>query len=169
LDEPGTEIWENEGGPTSRQAEAARTAEPVEEGPFYFLSIENWPIEEGVRFLLNSFCPRHRAEYQDLLAAFDRAALRPIDLRALAELLLHACGSEPEFARQGALMARVRLALLQARGEPLSLEELAKRTGLKYSGLRGRIKAKAGLWVEIYVSHATWPDCPAHAGSAHTL
>ncbi len=103
-----------------------------------------------MRFLLNGFCSHHRAAYQDLIEAFASPDLRPGDLRALAELLLHACGSEPGFTRRGALMARVRLALLQARGEPLSLAELAERTGLKLNGLRGRIKDKAGKWIEIY-------------------
>lgn len=120
-----------------------------EAGPYYFLSLENWPVNEGVHFLLHAFCSRHQAEYRDLVQSFDTDDLRPADLRALAELLLHACGSEPDFAQRGALMTRVRLALLQAGGEPLSLKEIARRTGLKPLGLQGRIKEKAGRWVEI--------------------
>lgn len=119
------------------------------EGPYYFLSLDTWPLAEGARFLLNAFCPRHLAEYRDLVGTLNFSALQPADLRALAELLLHTCGNEPEFATQGALMARVRLALLQARGEPLSIEQLAERTGLKRHGLQGRIKEKAGRWIEI--------------------
>ncbi len=148
-EESNEEAPDLEAGEIDQAGETASLA-AQEEGPFYFLSIDTWPVEEGVRFLLNAFCPRHRAAYQDLIDTFDPADLRPADLRALAELLLHACGNEPGFARRGALMARVRLALLQARGEPLGLAELAERTGLKLNGLRGRIKEKAGKWVEIY-------------------
>lgn len=119
------------------------------EGPYYILNLDQWPVEEGVRFLLNAFCPAHREKYQDLMSNFSIEALRPADLRALAELLLHACGDEPDFARHGSLMTRVRLALLQARGEPLSIKDLAARTGFKLPGLRGRIRQKARPWVII--------------------
>jgi hypothetical protein len=119
------------------------------DGPYYFLDLEHWAVDKGVRFLLSSFCPAHRAQYIDLMTDFSSDTLRPADLRALAELLIHACGDEPDFARRGALMARVRLALLQARGEPLSLKELAAKIGLKITGLRGRIKHKAHPWVVI--------------------
>jgi hypothetical protein len=152
IGEPGVQAWEDDGGASDGQTADIAVETAAEEGLYYFITIENWPIDEGARFLLNSFCPKHRDEYHDLFSAFDRATLRPIDLRALAELLLHACGDEPDFTRQGALMARVRLALLRAHGEPLSLEDLAQQTGLKLSGLRGRIKAKAGRWVEIWNS-----------------
>lgn len=117
--------------------------------PYYILNLDQWPVEEGVRFLLNSFCPAHREKYQDLMSHFSIEALRPADLRALAELLLHTCGDEPDFARHGSLMTRVRLALLQARGEPLSIKDLAARTGFKLPGLRGRIRQKARPWVII--------------------
>ena len=120
-----------------------------DEGPYYFLNLDAWPLAEGARFLLNAFCMHHRAQYGDLMDLFAPDTVRAADLRALAEFLLHTCGDEPGFAQRGALMARVRLALLQARGEPLSLAELSDRTGLKQTGLRGRIKQKAAPWVEI--------------------
>lgn len=128
------------------------TSHPVAEdgeGPYYALIFENWPVAEGIRFLLNSFCPAHQDKYRDLMSSFSTESLRPADLRALGELLLHACGNEPGFAQHGSLMTRVRLALLQARGEPLSIQELAARTGLKVRGLRGRIRQKARPWLII--------------------
>lgn len=132
-----------------REVEVSDQTAEDGEGPFYFLNLDQWPVEEGIRFLLNAFCPAHQEKYRDLMNSFSMESLRPADLRALAELLLHACGDEPDFARHGALMARVRLALLQARGEPLSLQELAARTGFKTAGLRGRIRHKAHPWVII--------------------
>ncbi len=120
------------------------------EGPYYLLDLDNWPVNEGVRFLLNAFCPRHRQKYHELMSAFDPNQLRPADLRALTELLLFACGSEPDFARRGSLMTRVRLALLQAQGEVLSLQQIAKLTDLKLTGLQGRIKQKAVPWVATF-------------------
>jgi hypothetical protein len=121
-----------------------------EEGPIYLLDLENWPLIEGARFLRSSFCPEHRREYQDLLASVDDQALQPADLRALAELLLFACGEEDNFARRGSLMDRVRLALLLSRGEPLALPELARVIGASSTGLQGRIKQKAGRWLMIF-------------------
>lgn len=131
------------------QETAGSIEEYDEESPYYFLSPDTWPVGVGVRFLLSAFCPQHREQYHDLMSEFDPDSLRPVDLRALAELLLHACGGEPDFSRRGALMNRVRLALLHARGEPLSLTQLAEQTGLKRTGLRGRIKQKAYPWIEI--------------------
>lgn len=119
------------------------------DGPYYFLSLETWPVAEGIRFLRNAFCRQHRGQYLDLVEAFNPQTLTPADLRALAELLLHTCGDEPDFARRGSLMARVRLALLQARGEPLVLDQIAQATGLKQTGLHGRIKDKAENWIMI--------------------
>ncbi len=80
-----------------------------------------------------------------------------IDLRALAELLLFTCGNEENFARRGSLMTRVRLALLEARGQSLSISALSTATGLKQHGLQGRIKAKADRWgVIIFTQSQGW-------------
>jgi len=102
-----------------------------------------------VHFLNQAFCTAHLAEYKDLLDLVDAENPALEDLRALADLLLHTYAEEEQFARRGSLMTRVRLALLQARGEPVCLSELAKATGLKKHGLQGRIKAKAGPWLVI--------------------
>lgn len=112
----------------------------------YILDLDQWPMGEGIRFLAQSFCPRHRIEYKDLIDLINPKKAAADDLRALAELLLFACGNEEDFARRGSLMAQVRLALLQARGKPLSIGDLSTITGLKRNGLQGRIKAKAGRW-----------------------
>jgi hypothetical protein len=120
-----------------------------EQNPYYYLTLENWPLVEGFRFLANSFCDQHNAQIQEILKDIEPETIRSADLRALADLLLNTCGDEPDFARRGALMTRVRLALLQAEGNPLSLTELAHQTDLKPIGLRGRIKAKAGKWAGI--------------------
>ncbi len=119
------------------------------EEPHYFLDLDHWPPEEGIRFLARSFCPSHRAEFKDLIDLANSEKSTADNLRALAELLLYSCSHEDNFARRGSLMTRVRLALLQARGEPLSLSGLAEATGLKRHGLQGRINAKAGRWVAI--------------------
>lgn len=110
------------------------------------LDLDQWPLEEGIRFLTRSFCPRHRIEHKDLIDLINPEKAAADDLRAMAELLLFACGNEENFARRGSIMARVRLALLQARGKPLSISALSALTGLNQRGLQGRIKAKADRW-----------------------
>lgn len=134
---------------STTEAPVAATSTASEEGPYYFLSMETWPVTETVRFLRNAFCPAHRSQYLDLLEDIHPQSLTPADVRALAELLLHTCGDEPDFTQRGSLMARVRLALLQARGEPLSLAQIARATRQNQAGLQGRIKEKAGRWVVI--------------------
>lgn len=129
--------------------ELSPAAEEQPETLYYFLTLDQWPVEEGVRFIKKSFCPQHAAEYQDLIDSISPASYSAADLRALVELLLVSCGDEPDFSQRGALMDRVRLALLKEKGEPLTLDQIAARTGLKQTGLQGRIKAKAGRWVEI--------------------
>lgn len=118
--------------------------------PVYRLSLETWPLEKGLEFLLDSFCPAHRTMeewhlYRSLLAG----EIQPKDLCDLADLLRTHCGDEPEFARQGSLMKRVRLALIQAAEHKLNLGEIAQATAQKVSGLQGRIREKAVPWVEI--------------------
>jgi hypothetical protein len=128
---------------------STREPSPAFEGPFYQVDFDRWPLAEGIRFLKQSFCPAHRKEYRDLLAAVDYENPKTADVRAVAELLLFACGDEPDFARRGSMMDRVRLALLQAGGDLLSAAEIAPRTGLKPEGLQGKIRQKAGYWVSI--------------------
>lgn len=118
-------------------------------GPSCRLTMGTWPPAAGVKFLLDSFCPHHRAKNRDLVAAFDPASFSPADLAELARMLVESCGSEPDFARRGSLMDRVRLALLLAGEQPLSLQALAEQTGLKGAGLLGRLREKARPWVEI--------------------
>jgi hypothetical protein len=136
--------------PSSENSITQMTSPPASvnhEGHHYLLTVDSWPVMEGARFLVNAFCNAHQAEYWDLISSIDPRNLSHADVRALAELLLHTCGQESDFARRGSLLDRVRLALLQACGEPLSLDELSRATGLKAHGLHGRIKSKAGNWL----------------------
>ncbi len=119
------------------------------EGPFYQVDFDRWPIPEGLRFLKQAFCPAHRKEYRDLFTAINYENPKTSDLRALAELLLYACGDEPDFLCRGSTMDRVRLALIQAGGELLTASEIAQRTGMKVEGLQAKIRKKAGGWVSI--------------------
>jgi hypothetical protein len=150
-DEPAASIAaETADYPSAEEISTPKLSQPasgIHEGHQYLLTIDSWPVMEGARFLVNAFCYGHRAEYWDLISSIDPQTLSHADLRALAELLLHACGQEPDFARRGSLLDRVRLALLQAGGEPLSLNEVSHTTGLKTHGLHGRIKSKSGNWL----------------------
>lgn len=118
-------------------------------GPVYRLSLENWPPERGARFLLSSFCPQHRALYSDLMVSFNLHPLRPADVRVLADLLLEACGQEPDFTHRGCPLDRVRLALLQTPVETLTLKELATSTGCKPGELYKKLKEKGAPWLRI--------------------
>lgn len=148
--EPQTDrTEESASGKCTALADVQTNSRQLAEEPHYFLDLNRWPIEEGIRFLIKSFCQIHRSEYQDLIDLIDPAKANREDLRALAELLLYTCSGEENFARRGSLLTRVRLTLLQARGELVSLSGLAQAAGLKKHGLQGRIKAKANHWVEI--------------------
>jgi hypothetical protein len=115
----------------------------------YRADIDSWPPGEGVRFLKHAFCSAHRKEYQDLLGAIDYNAIKPADLRAVAELLLYACGAEVDLARRGSTMDRVRMAILLNGGKELTITEIAAITGLKQIGLHRKIKEKAGRWISL--------------------
>ncbi|HMN59642.1 MAG TPA: NYN domain-containing protein [Anaerolinea sp.] len=106
-----------------------------------------WPPAEGARFLAGAFCGRHRADAAALVHGGQ--VLRPADLTALAALLVSTCGDEADFCARGSLMDRVRLALLKAKGDWVSLEALARAIRLSPVGLQGKIKKKAEKWVEI--------------------
>lgn len=116
-------------------------------GPYYWLDIDLWPAAEGISFLRKQFCSRHRIINAELIAAIDDDHPTQRDVQDLADLLLQTCGDELDFARRGALMTRVQLALIQTRGKPVSLHDLAARIDLPVEGLRGRIKKKAGAWI----------------------
>jgi hypothetical protein len=115
----------------------------------YCIDLDNWPLGDGIRFLKQAFCRDHRHEYKELLGAIDYNAVKPADLRAVAELLLYACADEANLARRGSTMDRVRIALLQAGGAKLTLSEIAQATDLKINGLQRKIKEKAGRWLRI--------------------
>jgi hypothetical protein len=124
--------------------------DPAPPQPVYRLALENWPLENGLRFLLDAFCPAHQAEENWLLyRSLSASEIQSDDLRDLANLLRQRCGSEAGFAQQGSLMKRVRLALIQAEDQQLSLPELIEATSLNARGLQGRIREKASPWLEI--------------------
>lgn len=135
--------------PPELDSEPAPAALPPPE-PAFRLTFESWPLQEGLHFLLDSFCEDHRQDevlllYQSLPAG----EVKPADLRDLAILLRRRCGAEAGFAKQGALMKRVRLALIQSDTFTLRASELIAITGLKAIGLKGRIRKKAAPWLEI--------------------
>jgi hypothetical protein len=132
---------------TPEKAAASPPAEAEDSGPYYFLNLDNEPVLEGARFLRGAFCTAHRAAYSDLINAFDPSMMNRADLRALAGLLLDACGAEDDFTRRGSLMDRARQALLLAGDEPLSLRALAQTTEVAQSRLRQKIRAKGRGWI----------------------
>ena len=121
----------------------------VEAQPAYRLTLESWPLEKGVRFLVDSFCPEHGAEYRELYRSLKDHPLFQHDLYELANALVKYCGEEPEFATRGSLIDRLRLALLLSPEQDVPLEIILKRTGLPARGLQGRIKEKARGWLKI--------------------
>ena len=86
---------------------------------------------------------------QSLLDVFDPADFQERDLRALAALMLDICGDEPDFMARGSLMDRARLALLQARGQPLTLDEIARKARLHKPELRRKLNHAVDRWVKL--------------------
>ncbi len=118
------------------------------EGPRYRIDFGTWPLTAGRRFLIDSFCPLHRAEIADLLSAFDEASFTHHDLQALAEILLARCGREPDFVRGGSLMDRARRVLLLAGDRATALMTIARTTGRAPSELRRKLRQNEGKWVQ---------------------
>lgn len=111
--------------------------------PRYVLTIDRWPREQALDLLHKAFCKQHARQHQELIGLMVDMG----EVQELADLLAATCGSEPGFARQGALKKRVCLALLGAQRTPLSIPEIARLTGLNPLGLQGRIRQKLALWV----------------------
>jgi hypothetical protein len=150
--QPQPESAAAEDNPSLIAEESIRAAEeqaPAMDEPRYRLSLEGWPVQAGVRFLTQSFCKQHCAEQKERIDALSGPSATYNDLLALAELLAATCADEPGFASQGSLMDRVRLALLRAPQHTLPLSALISQTGVNPSGLRRRLKEKAGDWIEI--------------------
>ena len=140
---------EQDDTPHSSEYLAAESSQRVDPPLKYVLTISSWPLDAGVRFLLNSFCSTHRPQFIDMLESFERSQLRPQDLVVLAEFLRVTCSTEPEFTHRGSLMDRVRLALLKADETGLDLDTLAIEIDGKPEGLQGRIKRKANGWLSV--------------------
>ena len=134
--------------PVAEDLDVIISLNPPNIEPHYRITVMDWPVTEGVHFLMDSFCEKHRPEFIQLLDSFDRDSLRPADLQVLAEFLVAECGDEDGFGASGSLMNRVRLALLKAGASGLSLSQLAQATGLKPLGLQGRIRRKSKGWLE---------------------
>jgi hypothetical protein len=132
----------------------ATEAHPPQDQPagpqsLYRLTLTDWPVVSGMRFLIDSFCEEHRPEYAHLVENLVPEEFDSAHLEILAGLLLESCGKEPGFARSGPPMKRVRLALLKAGDARLTLAQLADKTGLNAFGLAGKIRQKSKGWLEI--------------------
>jgi hypothetical protein len=136
--------------PAAPQPSATTPASIQLKETIYRLVIEKWPVEAGLKFLMDSFCAQHRNEHQELMVDFAPESLRSSDLITLASFLVDSCSEEPDFVqRGGSLMDKIRLALLKAGGDGLTLPQLAAKTGFRLNGLHGRIKERGKNWVEI--------------------
>jgi hypothetical protein len=134
--------------PPAERLKPSRPVAASETQPTYRLTLESWPLEAGVRFLVESFCPQHGAEYRDLYRSLKGTPLVQADLVQMAAALVASCGTESGFAARGSLIDRVRLALLLSPNEDVPLSVVAERTGYSPKGLHGRIKDKARGWLK---------------------
>ena len=126
-------------------AEPASTNLPSPAEPHYRLTIQEWPLKRGLKFLRESFCQEHYPH--ELLASVTPEDVRSQDLVQLANLLAQSCRAEPGFIPRGSIMDRVRLALLAAGEGGLTLAELEASLGKKAPGLRRTLSEKGKGWV----------------------
>jgi hypothetical protein len=119
--------------------------EPAPAEQHYRLTIQEWPLKRGLKFLQESFCQEHYP--QDLLASVTPEDARSQDLVELASLLVQSCGSEPGFIQRGSIMDRIRLALLAAGEGGLTLNELDASLGKNAPGLRHILREKGKGWI----------------------
>jgi hypothetical protein len=112
------------------------------------LTLHTWPVQQGAKFLQESFCPEHFAGVADLF--LKDVPFKSADLPFLANLLFEHCANEADFiSRGGSLMDRLRLALLKSAGMSLTFSEAAQATGDNLSNLRHKARQNAGRWVAI--------------------
>jgi len=112
------------------------------------LNLDTWPLDDGYRFLTHLLCPRHKHEYQSLLAKPTQAS--PADLRTYYNFVIELCGAEPDFYARGlTLMDNLRLKLMKVYPDALALadlDELFKEN----PGFRHKIKVHNGKSIELF-------------------
>ncbi|MEI7849645.1 MAG: NYN domain-containing protein [Chloroflexota bacterium] len=112
------------------------------------ISINNWPIKEGMAFLINSACTRHKPQLRSL-SLNNHLATRD-DLIAVYKLFLQMCKTEEGLIKRGGcLMDDVKLILIRNYPNPMEYQTLEKSLGYK-SGLRNKIQRNNGKWVELF-------------------
>lgn len=113
----------------------------------YVLKISNWPVPKGIRFIIESACPIHKAQLKVVMG--DTSGATKEDMVSLFDFLVDLCRDESDFVtRGGCLMDRVRLALIRSHPDPLTFTQIAELVGPNTSGLQRKIKNYIPLWIE---------------------
>ncbi len=111
------------------------------------INLENWPAQEGMQFLIQSACTRHRHRLE-VLAADESLSPGP-RLGKVFDLFIYLCSGEKDLVtRAGSLMDLVRLILIQKKTHSLEYSELESLVGIK-TGFKSKLKKNSGKWVEL--------------------
>ena len=112
----------------------------------FVLNVENWPLQKGVRFILESACSVHQRELTAIIG--NVATVTSKDLISALELFINLCRDEPDFiSRGGSLMDQVRLALIKEYPNPLTLAQIEQLMNRKTSGMQKKINNYSPLWL----------------------
>ncbi|MEI7847486.1 MAG: NYN domain-containing protein [Chloroflexota bacterium] len=111
------------------------------------INIEQWPAKEGIHFLIQSACPRHRQRLVNM--DLDETLAPDKKLNEIFKLFLYLCRGEKDLLeRGGSLMDQAKLLLLKKYPNPILLEDLEHSIKIS-AGLKSKLNKNNGKWVEL--------------------
>lgn len=115
---------------------------------FFRLNLPNWPVDKGIKFIIESACSEHRLKLIDLIGDINRASQQ--DMISLFDWLINFCRDEPDFVvRGGCMMDRIRLALIKRFPNPLTQKQIVEIMGGHTSGIKHKIQKNIPNWFEV--------------------
>ena len=111
------------------------------------INIDHWPVKEGIHFLIQSACPRHRQRLVNM--ELDETLAPDKKLNEIFKLFLYLCRAEKDLLeRGGSLMDQAKLLLIKKYPNPILLEDLEHSIKTN-AGLKSKLNKNNGKWVEL--------------------
>jgi hypothetical protein len=108
----------------------------------------NWPVEKGIKFIIDSACPNHQAELRVLIGDIHTASRD--DMMTLFHMFINLCQDEPDLIdRGGSLMDRIRLSLIKSYPDNLTEEQIKCNLSKKVSGITGKLQKNTPRWFGV--------------------
>jgi hypothetical protein len=111
------------------------------------INIEQWPVKEGIHFLIQSACPRHRQRLANM--DLDETLAPDEKLNEIFKLFLYLCRGEKDLLeRGGSLMDQTKLLLIKKYPNAINYEDLEHSIKIN-AGLKSKLNKNNGKWVEL--------------------